>query len=148
MTNMIDVGRFTAGIKMISRLLLSALWSLFLIGPALAQQPIQLGETCTCTVGNQTAVVRPDGTFFVQNISVFVSADTGIAPQLYRVRVTCIREGEAITGQSDFFELTPGETTFIADVFPSALDPIPVRISASAPTLELPVGASVQLTVN
>ena len=38
---------------------------------ALTQTPIELDERCTVTVGNQTAIVRPDGTFLLPNISVF-----------------------------------------------------------------------------
>ncbi len=116
-------------------------------GPIFSQEPIQLDETCTVTVGNQTAIVRPDGTFFVRNISVFRSRTTGIAPQLYRVRSTCIRNGDAVTGQSDFFSLTPGQTTFIAAVFPTALDPIPVRIDVAAGAEFVPLGDTVQLSV-
>lgn len=132
-------------VLMIRRFVL--LVSLLGAATAFAQDPIELDESCTVTVGNQTAIVRPDGTFLVPNISVFQSRDTGLAPQLYRVRATCLREGEAITGQSEFFELTPGETTFIADVLPSELDPIPTSISVSAPGDNLGPGASLQLTV-
>ncbi len=117
------------------------------ISSAGAQVPIQLNDKCNITVGNQTAIVRADGTFLVQNISVFQSRDTGVAPQLYRVRATCIRDGDAITGQSEFFELTPGQTTFIADVLPSDLHPIPTSITVSAPGDNLGPGASLQLTV-
>jgi len=114
---------------------------------ALAQAPLPLDEDCTVTVGNQTAIVRPDGTFFIRNISVFQSRDTGIAPQLYRVRATCLREDQMRTGQSAFFSLEPGQTTFIAEVFPSELDPIPVSLSASTPAEVVPLGESTQITV-
>jgi hypothetical protein len=110
-------------------------------------QPLVLDTDCTVTVGNQTALVRSDGTFLVRNVSIFQSRDTGIAPQLYRVRATCIRDGVAITGQSAFFSLTPGETGLVADVFPSDLDPIPVRIEVTSPAEALPRGESAQLAV-
>ena len=114
---------------------------------ALAQEPLALSEKCTVTVGNQTAFVRPDGSFFLRNISVFRSRDTGIAPQLYRVRATCLCDGEMVTGQSNFFALTPSETAFITDIFPSALDPIPIRITADATADVVPLGETVQLLV-
>ena len=114
---------------------------------ALAQAPLGLDESCTVTVGNQTVIVRPDGTFLVRNISVFQSRDTGVAPQLYRVRATCLRDGGMITGQSEFFSLAPGQTTFVADVFPSELGPIPVAITVSAPVDSVPFGDSAQLSV-
>ncbi len=118
-----------------------------LLLPAAAGAQLELDSRCTVTIGNQTAVVRPDGTFFVRNISVFRSRDTGVAPQLYRVRATCLRDGLMETGQSDFFSLNPAQTTFIADVLPSALDPIPVSISASAPAEFVPLGDTVQISV-
>ncbi len=120
---------------------------LLIVIPVCAKASLQLEEDCTVTIGNQTAFVRPDGTFLVRNISVFQSRTTGIAPQLYRVRATCLRDEQMITGQSEFFSLTPGQTTFIADVFPSELDPLPVRIDASAPADFVPLGSTVQLSV-
>jgi hypothetical protein len=113
----------------------------------LGQGPILLDEKCIATVGNQTALVDTAGVFLVQNVSIFQSRDTGVAPQLYRVRATCNRDGVTTTGQSDFFSLNPGRTTFIADVFPSELSPIPVRISVNAPAQFIPLGQSVQLDV-
>ena len=127
--------------------LLALMATAMTIGNASAQEPIQLDETCTVTIGNQTAIVRPDGTFFVRNISVFESRDTGIAPQLYRARVTCVRDGRQTTGQTDFFNLAPGGTVFIEDVLPTEFDPIPVRIAATTPAEFVPLGGTTQLTV-
>ena len=39
---------------------------------AAGQEPLQLDETCTVTLGNQTAIVRPDGSFLIRNIAIFV----------------------------------------------------------------------------
>ncbi len=129
-----------------------ALWrvvSLALVVPvsALAQEPLALDERCTITVGNQTALVRPDGGYRIRNISVFQSRDTGVAPQLYRARATCLRGGQMITGQSEFFSLVPEQTTIVAEILPSDLDPIPVGITGSAAVDVVPLGATVQLTV-
>ena len=66
-------------------------------------QPMVLDESCTVTIGNQTSPVRVDGSFIVPNISIFQSRDTGIAPQLYRARVVCLRNGQQTTGQTGFF---------------------------------------------
>ncbi len=115
--------------------------------PLIAQVPLVLTEACTVNVGNQTAFVTSDGSFLLRNISVFRSADTGVAPQLYRVRATCLRDGEMITGQSQYFSLTPNATTFITDVFPSDLDPIPVTVHITAPADFIPLGTTLQLTV-
>lgn len=129
------------------RYAITILTALLLGVPALAQTPLVLDGNCTVTVGNQTAFVGVDGTFLVQNISVFQSRDTGVAPQLYRVRATCLRNGVMETGQSEFFSLSPNQTTFVADVLPTDLDPIPVTINASAGADFVPLGASVQISV-
>ncbi len=124
-----------------------ALASLCLGGIGSAQVPLDLDENCTITIGNQTAVVLPNGTFSVQNISIFQSRTTGIAPQLYRVRATCNIIGTTVTGQSGFLSLIPGQTVVVGDLFPSALDPIPVGITVTSPAQFLPQGGTAQLTV-
>ena len=123
------------------------LLSLALVIPCSAQAPLTLDSDCTVTVGNQAVAVSEDGAFYVQNIAIFQSRDTGIAPQLYRVRATCLRNGEMIIGQSDFFSFTPGETTFIGDVFPSDLDPIPVSVELTASTDVIALDDTLQLSV-
>ncbi|MCB1036615.1 MAG: hypothetical protein KDD47_22510, partial [Acidobacteria bacterium] len=121
--------------------------ALLLAAASWAQAPLALDSSCTVTVGNQTAFVRPDGTFLIRNIAVFQSRDTGVAPQLYRVRATCLRGGVMETGQSAFFSLRPTQTTFIAAVLPTALDPIPVSVAAAAPVDALAVGDTAQVQV-
>ena len=111
-----------------------------------AQTPLQMDEGCTVTLGNQTANVRTDGTFFVRNVAILRVAGAA-APQLFRVRAACLRDGEAMTGQSDFFSLTPAQTFFITDVFPMELDPIPSGISVSALDDFILLGETVQLGV-
>ena len=109
--------------------------------------PLQLDEACTVTIGNQTAPVRPDGSFVVPNISIFRSRDTGIAPQLFRVRATCIRNGQQVSGQSGYFSLVPGNTVFIDKIFPSVIDPIPVSIAASSTKQVLALNETAQIQV-
>ena len=122
--------------------------------PAVAQEPLQLDKTCTVTLGNQTAVVRPDGSFLIRNIAIFVPGqirnvvpNVQDLPLLHRVRATCVRDGQTVTGQTEFFELTPGQVKIVGDIFPAELDPIPVRISATAGEAQLGPGQSTQLTV-
>ena len=104
-------------------LTLSGVWFITAVGTVRSQEAIQLDVACSAAVGNQAAVVRPDGTFLVQNISIFQSRDTGVDPQLYRVRTTSLCDGETVAGEPKFFELDPGQTTFFAAVFPSGPDP-------------------------
>ena len=105
-----------------------------------------MDEGCTITLGNQTANVRPDGTFFVRNIAL-LRVGGNIAPQLYRVRATCLRDSEAITGQSDFFSLRQNQTFFVVDVFPVEIDPIPLKISITTSNDFVSLGETVQLSV-
>ena len=123
---------------------LVVLVAIIISGSLRAQTPLEMDEGCTVTLGNQTANVRTDGTFFVRNVAILQVAGAA-APQLFRVRATCLRDGEAITGQSDFFSLTPAQTFFITDVFPMELDPIPSGISVSAPDDFVLLGETVQL---
>jgi hypothetical protein len=108
--------------------------------------PLQLDSSCTVLVGNQTAMVRPDGKFLVNNIPIFQSRGTGVVNELFRVRATCLRNGQMVTGQSDFFSLTPGQTTFIATVLPGAIAPIPTSVALTATNGSLTAGATAQLT--
>ncbi len=129
-------------------LLAGSLFLLQLASSLVAQpQPMVLDETCTVTIGNQTAPVRADGSFIVPNIAIFQSRDTGIAPQLYRARVVCLRNGQQITGQTGYFELVPGQTVFINNFIPSALDPIPTSITVSANKQVIAQGGTAQLNV-
>ena len=111
-----------------------------------AQSPLQLDEGCTITLGNQTGNVRPDGTFFVRNIAL-LRVGNNIVPQLYRVRATCLRDGQAITGQSDFFSLRQNQTFFVVDVFPVEIDPIPLKISITTFDDFVSFGEALQLKV-
>lgn len=114
---------------------------------SVAQTPLALDENCTVSIGNQTVKVNPDGTFLVPNVSVFTSRDSGLAPQLFRVRATCLDDGSVVTGQSGFIMLTPGETVFIGDVFPTDLDPVPLTIKVTSGAQVLGEGGTVQLVV-
>ena len=112
-----------------------------------AQDDLRLDESCLVTIGNQTVAANPDGTFVVPNVAIFQSRDTGIPPQLFRVRATCNNGGETITGQSELLFLVPGETTLIGDIFPTELHPIPISLTVTADAEFLPFGATSQLTV-
>lgn len=129
------------------RVLYALLCFLFLPMVATAQTPLDLDETCRVKVGNRTAQVRPDGTFLIRNVAIFKTRNTGILPELNRVRATCLRNGEMVRGQSDYFSLQEGEDTFVLDVFPSDLAPIPRRITVSTPQTDIFAGETLQLTV-
>jgi hypothetical protein len=124
------------------------LLSMVLSHPAVAQQtPLPLDPSCTVTVGNQSAAVGADGIFLLQNIPIFQPTATGASPQLFRVRATCLRDGRMVTGQSRLFTLTRGQTTIVKEIFPTALDPVPIGLQVTAPETFILPGADVQLSV-
>jgi len=118
-----------------------------LIAPTVdAQTPMVLDASCTATVGNRTAVVGTDGTFWVPNVPVLRIEQIGATAQRFRVRATCLRDGEMVTGQSGFFTLEPGRTRLVAEVFPSALAPVPVFLQLTAAQTTVDYQENVQLT--
>ncbi|MCP3980326.1 MAG: hypothetical protein GY716_13560 [bacterium] len=132
---------------MVRWILIAVAIGLFGVSGSFAQT-IPLDQDCTVTVGNQTAQVLADGKFRVRNIAIFRTRDTGIAPQLYRLRATCLRGGALVTGQSDFFTLEPGETIGISEVTEGVLSPIPVGLSASAPDSIITLDETIQLSIS
>jgi len=108
---------------------------------ASAQQAgITLNENCTISVLNRNVRVRPDGSWVLPN----VPANFG----LVRARVTCIVNGQTISGESEPFVIPPngvinhpkitfGQTTAI---------PRSLAVTPSAPLLTQ-AGATAQLTV-
>lgn len=112
--------------------LITIISGLMTAATVLGQKPIELDLSCAVTVGNQTAIVRPDGSFLPRNISVFRSRTTVIAPQFYRVRATCVSNGQTMTGQSEFFELKPGADDVRSGRTSQGAGAIPVGTCASA----------------
>ena len=60
-------------------------------------QTSDLNEDCTISILNRTARVKSDGSWRIDN----VPANLGQV----RARVTCIRDGRTLSGQSDFFNI-------------------------------------------
>jgi|CXWL01.1.fsa_nt_gi hypothetical protein len=140
-----------------ARIRRSALALAFLLGagsiatPLSAQTLLPLDESCTVTAGNQTALVRSDGTFLIDNLGIFrfrLGLVDIAAPVLYRVRATCMRDGVMETGQSELFAPVAGSTTFTGPIFASdALPAIPTRIEVTTPESFVTLNGIVQLTV-
>ncbi|NJL26873.1 MAG: hypothetical protein HC897_02815 [Thermoanaerobaculia bacterium] len=74
--------------------------------PALAQ-PFAAGQ-CTVSVLNQTANVRTDGTWNLPNIPANMGS--------VRARITCVDDGQTLSGASDFFTITPSRMNAIPRV--------------------------------
>src|SRR5207253_3528193 len=83
----------------------------------------QLNESCTISILNRTARVRPDGSWRIDN----VPATFG------RVRATCVEDGVTRTGQSDFFTIRQNTIAgFNADISLATVDPIPASLAITA----------------
>ncbi len=115
-----------------------------LLGALLALPPssthAQLNEHRTVSMLNRTARVRADGSWRIPNIPA--------RNQRVRARATCVENGVTRSGQSSFVDFTPRATNaFDADVSLTTADPIPARLTLTAPSTTLPnAGATVQLT--
>lgn len=95
---------------------------------------------CTVNLLNQSAFVRPDGSWTVPN----VPSNMGRV----RARVTCIQDGGTVSGSSDFFTVANNRMSAIPKVALGAGARTPVRTAVVAPTIQLTAaGATSQLTV-
>lgn len=101
----------------------------------------QLDETCTVSILNRTARVRPDGTWRIDNVPAGLGK--------VRARATCVRDGVTVSGQSGFFEITANTINgFDAGIVLGSVDPAPESLSLSSPVPELSSDRrTVQLTV-
>lgn len=125
--------------KKIGTLTLLAVMGLYFAGVANAQPT--LNENCVINILNRTVNVQPDGTWFLDN----VPSTAGIA----RARATCVDNSLTVSGQTEYFSITPGNRTEAGAVEFSQPEPIPSLIAFSqtgASTLT-GVGASLQLAV-
>ena len=96
---------------------------------------------CVVSILNRTAFVQPDFSWQIDNIP----SNFG----LVRARMTCVQNGQTITGQSDFFQIIPGVITQVdAPIILGEVEPIPesIDITPSSPTLTN-ANLTVQLTV-
>ena len=106
-----------------------------------AGQSVGLNPECVVSILNRTANVGADGSWRIRN----VPANLG----LVRVRATCVRDGQTISGQSEFFTITANTINgFNGDIPLGIAAPIPVSIDVVADTNILTaIGDTAQLTV-
>lgn len=99
----------------------------------------QLEENCVVTIFNRSVQVKPDGSWLIPN----VPADVG----LLRARATCVTGGVTLAGSSSFFSVPVGGSIEVEDISLSAVNPIPASISITAPSTNINLNDTVQLTV-
>lgn len=119
-------------------LLLVPLLSLLTLN-GLAAQTFDPGQ-CTVSVLNQTANVQADGTWDIPNVP------SNMGP--VRARVTCVDDGETLSGASDFFTITPNRMNAIPQVElgTGAATPASITLTLSTTTFSFP-GETAQATV-
>jgi hypothetical protein len=102
----------------------------------------QLDERCTVSILNQTAQVRPDGSWIVNDIPATLGP--------VRARAVCRQNGVTRVGTSDFLDIPAGDGVddvpiYFEEVKP--VPPIPVRMTLSSTATDLAAaGETVQLT--
>ncbi|MCA9537557.1 MAG: Ig-like domain-containing protein, partial [Myxococcales bacterium] len=106
--------RIVAGVIALSALVLGA-------SPAFAEK---LDQRCTATMLNRTAPVNSFGGFAIPN----VPAERGI----YRVRVSCERNGRLVRGQSQILDLVPNAETPVGPIEFGRYVPVPQTLKLYA----------------
>lgn len=74
-----------------------------------AEEILELDETCTVNILNRIIQVNQKGGFSLPSIPSTMGK--------VRARVTCLRAGETIYGQSDYFEVTPNGSINVGSIF-------------------------------
>jgi hypothetical protein len=125
-----------------SFILAFAAWALLsvLLGvrPGWSQNKSDFG--CTVSILNQTAFVQSDGSWTIPNIP------SNMGP--VRARMTCIENGQVLSGSSDFFTIETNRMSAIPPIPLGVVAPAPAKISVAAPSTTLTsLGATVQLAV-
>ena len=110
-------------------------------GDVLAPPSATIDENCVISILNRSARVKPDGSWRIDNLP----ANLGRV----RARVTCIRDGEVESGQSDLFSIEANVVNgFNSEIPLGVVDPIPTSIEITADSTVLAnVGDTTQLTV-
>jgi hypothetical protein len=101
----------------------------------------QLNENCTISVLNRSVRVRPDGSWVLPN----VPANFGPV----RARVTCIVDGQTVSGESDPFLIPTNGVVNRPRIVFGRTTPVPRSVSVTTPVATLTeLGASAQLEVS
>jgi hypothetical protein len=118
---------------------LGAVWAL-VVGAAGGASAQQVTENCTVSVLNRTVTANPDGTWILPN----VPANFGPV----RARVTCIVNGQTISGESEPFEVPANGAVNIPRIIFGQTTPIPTALTVQTPAAVLTqTGATAQLAV-
>lgn len=98
------------------------------VGLSASTVSAELDEHCTVTIQNRSAQVQSNGYFAIANVPA--------EPGLFRMRVTCVKDGVTTFGISKFISLMPNSGSFIGndEITMGAFDPLPVELGLTAAT--------------
>src|SRR5882724_1475435 len=100
----------------------------------------QLGPNCTVSILNRTVTQNADGSWVLPN----VPANFGPV----RARVTCLVNGQTISGESDPFPVPVNGVVNLPPIKFGQTTPIPTLLTVTAPSGTLAsIGQTTQLTV-
>lgn len=99
---------------------------------------------CEIRVANRSTIADPFGGFFVDGIPSLLRAGREPIVEKHRIRASC-PNGD--TGQSGFLDFSAGAVVEATPILATDLDPIPYKVSVSAPSQEISAGADLQLMV-
>lgn len=108
-------------IKLVNLVLISCCFQIGIINFAQAREALILDETCIISILNRTVNVQPDGTWFVSNIPSTMGQ--------VRARATCVREGNTLNGETDYFNIVTNQLTGASVFYLAEDNPIPVTLA-------------------
>ena len=110
-------------------------------GPSGAQSTEPLDDACVVSAFNRTAPVQADGSWVLPDVPTILGP--------VRIRATCLRDGQTLSGQSDLVTVPVDDTVFVPEIHFEQPIPIPQRLALSAPMTTIGVlGESVQISVS
>jgi len=132
-----EVNRRPASLGSMTALLMI---SAFLLLPLQGVAQVSASGVCNVSVLNQTAFVRPDGSWILPN----VPSNMGTV----RARINCIGDGTTRSGASEFFTIQRNRMNAIPPIPLGAAPPTPELLVITAPTTRLTSpGEALQLLV-
>ncbi len=126
------------------------LFLLFLLAPAFnafsqeTEEPVELvlDDNCVVSVLNRTVSAGPDGEFSLPNVPSTMG--------LIRARATCVREGQTLSGQTDYFAVVENQTVDVGAFFLEGRgDPTEIRLNGLVNPINIfDVNESVQVNAD
>ena len=117
-------------VDVMARTDLSKIGIIVILGIVLGSLPLasfaqQLDETCVVNILNRTVQVAPDGGWSMSNVPSTMGQ--------VRARATCVRDGQTISGQTDFFTVARNGVVRTGEFVFGVPDPPPTSLTINPP---------------